>query len=279
MRKELVSKAVELTCQCLKHYWQGDAEFVLSRCAEDVLWIACAQAQYLEGLEAVREDCRVTMSELQRCHLLGQEYTVVQNTGSVCTIAGRYLTTTDESQAYFLQVQQRCTFVWELVKEELVIRHIHVSNPMGELKTDAGKTVVNEMGYMAKQYMMRHYLKQNEARRIRIPDKKEGVTHFLSPTEILYATADRRFCVLHTVKGEKIEARMSIADFADAVKEEFISVHRSYVLNVDYITQLRPYCAVLADGQEIPIPAKRFRAVREYLTAVHNLPGVPDLEK
>ena len=55
MRKELLAQAVELTRRCLERYWQGDGTFVLDRCAEDVLWIASAQSQYLEGIEAVRD--------------------------------------------------------------------------------------------------------------------------------------------------------------------------------------------------------------------------------
>lgn len=272
MRKEMVAQVVELTRQCLEHYWQGDAEFVLSRCVEDVVWIASAQSQFLEGIQQVREDCRMAMPHLQRCHLLGQEFIVIQNTGNACTIAGRYLTTTDASEDYFLQVQQRCTFVWELVKGELVIRHLHVSNPMGELKIDPGTTVVREMGYMAREYMMRHYRQQVEMRRIMVPDRKEGVTHFLAPAEIVSAAADRRFCIIQTAKGESIDARMSIAEFSQAAGAGFMAVHRSYVLNVDYITQIRPYCAVLADGQEVPIPVKKFREVREKLAVHYNTP-------
>ena len=272
MRKEQLERAVELTRECLEQYWQGDASLILSHCAEDIVWIAAAQGQYLEGLEAVRQDCAATLPDLQRCRLLGQEFTAAQNLGSVCTVAGRYLVTTDETMPYFLQVQQRCTFVWELQKGELLLRHVHVSNPLGELKTDEGSNVVGQLGPMAQQYLLRHYQEQLEARRVMILDRKEGVIHFLAPVEILYAAANRRWCTIHTVKEEVIPARMSITDFAHAVGEGFVSVHRSYVLNVAYITLVRPYCAVLENGEEIPIPVKKLREVRESLSARYGTP-------
>ena len=270
MRKELLAQAVELTRRCLERYWQGDGTFVLDRCAEDVLWIASAQSQYLEGIEAVREDCRQTLPALQRCCLMAQEFAVVQNAGNACTIVGRYFVTTDKSEDYFLQVQQRCTFVWEAVRGRLVIRHIHVSNPLGELKADEGSTVVGQMGRMANQYLLRHYRQMADARRIQTADQKEGVTYFFSPAEILMAAADRRFCTVYPVRGEAVSARMSITEFAKAAGEGFLVVHRSYVVNTAYISQVRPCCAVLVDGREIPIPAKRFREVRDRILAYYS---------
>ena len=174
MRNEQLERAVELTRQCLDQYWQGDASLILSHCAEDIVWIAAAQGRYLESLEAVRQDCAATLPDLQRCRLLEQAFTVAQNLGSICTVAGRYLVTTDETMPYFLQVQQRCTFVWELQKGGLLLRHVHVSNPLGELKTDAGSNVVGQMEPMAQKYLLRHYQEQLEARWVMISERRRA---------------------------------------------------------------------------------------------------------
>ena len=70
-----------------------------------------AEAVYCRE-EATAEDLRGTMRDLKPCHLMEQDFFVVQNSGNVCTVAGRYLVTTDERvEFFFLQVQQRCTFV------------------------------------------------------------------------------------------------------------------------------------------------------------------------
>ena len=54
MRKDILSRVLALTRECLERYWQGDAEYVLSWCAEDILWVASAQSQYLKGIQAVQ---------------------------------------------------------------------------------------------------------------------------------------------------------------------------------------------------------------------------------
>ena len=40
-------------------------------------------------------------ADLKPCHLMEQEFFVVQNSGNVCTVAGRYLVTTDERVELF----------------------------------------------------------------------------------------------------------------------------------------------------------------------------------
>ncbi len=56
------------------------------------------------------------MKELKPCHLHHQEFYAARNAGKTCTIFGRYLTTTDNETGYYLQLQQRGSFVWEILK-------------------------------------------------------------------------------------------------------------------------------------------------------------------
>ena len=58
--------------------------------------MGAVQDQYKEGFEQSAEDLRRSLLELKPCHLLHQEFSVVQNVGNACTVAGRYLTTTDD---------------------------------------------------------------------------------------------------------------------------------------------------------------------------------------
>ena len=117
------------------------------------MWTGALQSEFMEGKEAMTKDLHALKKEIKHCHMSRQEFLVVQNTGNVCTVAGRYLVTTDETEEYFLQAQQRCTCVWELIEGKPQIRHIHVSNPIGEMKVAEGEIFVNQMGKMAKKYL------------------------------------------------------------------------------------------------------------------------------
>lgn len=270
MNKKTLEEVIGLTQECLVRYWQLDPEYVINYCDDDVTWIGAVQSQFIEGKEATAQDLRNTMSELKPCHLLEQEFFVAQNCGNACTIIGRYLTTTDDSVEYFLQVQQRCTFVWEQIKGKLKIKHIHISNPMGELKLAEGEMFVNTMGKMAQKYLMNHIRTMQDTRRLTVTDNKES-THFLLLSEIMYATAHGRSCIIYTASGQEIHARMSITDFIAAAGERFTPVHRSYAVNNAYISCVQKYEAVMLDGSRIPIPVKKYREVRKALTEMHGI--------
>lgn len=268
MKKELVQEAVALTQECLTRYWQLDCEYVLRYCDKDVIWVGSLGNQFIEGWEATAADLRAAMREVKPCHLLRQEFTVVQNVGSACTVVGRYLTTTDDEVGYFLQVQQRCTFTWELEGGAWKIKHIHVSNPMGELKVSEGERFVNALGEMSKKYIQYRLASQQSGQRLVITDSL-GTTYFIMPSEILYAMASGRDCILYMMSGGEIHARMGISSFLKCVGTSFFAVHRSYVVNKAYVSRIQQYELIMADGSKIPVPMKKFREIREGLAEIY----------
>ena len=275
MNKKTLQEMVRLTQECLARYWQLDAEFVIGHFDKDVLWVGAVQDQYKEGFEQSAEDLRRSLLELKPCHLLHQEFSVVQNVGNACTVAGRYLTTTDDEVGYFLQVMQRCTFVWELVDGVPKIKHIHVSNPMGELRLADGELFPDALGQMSKQYWNERWRSVQGKKRIAVKDR-DDVVHFLSPSEVLYVMADGRNSVIRTMSAETIRARPGRRELLAELGEGFIAVHRSYALNSAYVSRIRTYEVIMTDGSKIPIPERRYKEVRERLTAVEDRAGGED---
>ena len=275
MNKKTLQEMVRLTQECLARYWQLDAEFVIGHFDKDVLWVGAVQDQYKEGFEQSAEDLRRSLLELKPCHLLHQEFSVVQNVGNACTVAGRYLTTTDDEVGYFLQVMQRCTFVWELVDGVPKIKHIHVSNPMGELRLADGELFPDALGEMSKQYWNDRWRSVQGKKRIAVKDR-DDVVHFLSPSEVLYVMADGRNSVIRTMSAETIRARPGRRKLLAELGEGFIAVHRSYALNSAYVSSIRKYEVIMTDGSKIPIPERRYKEVRERLTAVEDRAGGED---
>ena len=265
MNKQTLNQIIELSQECLTRFWHGDLDFVTKHFDKDVIWIGSVQSQFTEGIADTVTNFKDIIKELQPCHLLRQEFYIAQNLGNACTVVGKYLTTTDETADYFLQVQQRCTFVWEIVNGTPIIKHLHVSNPMGELKLAEGETFPNALGYMASRYFVQHLNSAMDKRRLIITDRKER-THFLTPGEIVYAVADKKNCIIHTLTGGTICARMSIAEFLNIAAIGFYSVHRSYVVNINYVTRIQPYEIIMANGSAIPVPVKKYTEIREVLT-------------
>lgn len=268
MTKKTIDEVIRLTQECLTRYWQLDINYIISLCDEDVVWVGALQSEFIRGKDAFLEDLESVKKELKPCHLVSQEYIVAQNTGSACTIAGRYLVTTDETVEYFLQAQQRCTFTWELVDGELKIKQLHVSNPIGELKVKEGEKFVNTVGKMAQKYLMRHIHALEDTRQFTVTDEND-VVHFLHNEDVVYVSAEGRNCCVYTLDGSEICGRLNMTEFQQICGNEFVPVHRSYVINRNYISLVQRYEVVMLDGSRIPIPVKKYKEIKDHLTELH----------
>jgi len=263
MNHKTEAKLIHLTQHLLEEYWKKKCEELLFYCAEQVLWIGAEQYEYILGLEKVRENFEELMKVLQPCWLVNSEFVVVQNSGKACTITGRYLVQTSEEAEYFLQAEQRCTFTWELIDGEPKIRHIHVSNPIGEMKIAEGQRFLNEMGRMARKYMEDKILDLSSQ-----PISIEGIdggTHFIQTANIMYAEARASYCDLIMKTGDVISAKCSLTDFEKMADPYFVRVHRSYIVNIRYLSQIQPFEVVMQNKARIPVPEKRFTEIREYI--------------
>ena len=76
--------------------------------------------------------------------------------------------------------------------------------------------------------------------------------------------------------GETLESRAVRMSFASAVgpllaNERFLHAHKSYVLNMEQINQLRARSFIMADGTEIPVPRYKYTEAKnryfDYLSA------------
>lgn len=268
MTKNQGAELVHLTQQCWERYWQLDLDFMLSHCDENVSWIGAEQDEFIIGFENVKQNFADLLHHLRSCYLLNQEFYVTQSSKNVFTVMGRYFVTTDETNDYFLQVQQRCTFVWEKKDKDFKIMHIHVSNPMGELKVAKGERFVNAVGYMANKYLEENFKKRFFGRQITVTEAN-GAVRFIYLSEIMYVKA-RRNDVTITTTDEQIDAKLSISEFMELANQKFLKVHRSYAINTDYMSKMERYTITMKNGEEIPIPMKKYNEVREEMIKMHN---------
>lgn len=267
MNKTLENEAVELTQKVLARFWQLDCEYVLGMCADDVMWIAPEQNRYMRGIEAVTNDLLSNRKELVPCHQSAAEYSVVQNCGHAVSIVGRYLVTTDDGAPFFMQVQQRCQFNWELIDGEFKIKSMYVSHPRGELAVADDESFVNALGEMASRYMEARISLKGDHRRVVFTDG-EGTTRFIPLADIVAVSAEGKRCIIHTLRGDH-EAKMSISQMQKKLGEDFIAVHRSYLANINYVSAVKPYQVCLADGRQFPIPERRYAEVHDAIMRAH----------
>lgn len=86
---------------------------------------------------------------------------------------------------------------------------------------------------------------------------------FIKTGEILYLSAEEKYVSLHTEKGAYLMRETMTRLEARLDPSKFIRIHRSYLVNVDFIKELLPeshgdYLARLKNGVELPV-SRRYR--------------------
>ncbi|MFA7416938.1 MAG: LytTR family DNA-binding domain-containing protein [Acholeplasma sp.] len=90
-------------------------------------------------------------------------------------------------------------------------------------------------------------------------------------TEIAYFESVRRILVCHTSNKQRIEYYYKISDLEQKLKEDnFILVHRSFLVNMQYILKLTKTDVYLKNGVVLPVSRNNYTTVKEKLMSYLN---------
>lgn len=80
------------------------------------------------------------------------------------------------------------------------------------------------------------------------------------PSRILYVESDRRKVRIHE-RSRTIETYAKIDDIQERLPDQFVRCHKSFLVNMDCISELRVADVILVNGEEIPVSQRRRRAL------------------
>ena len=83
----------------------------------------------------------------------------------------------------------------------------------------------------------------------------------IKETEILYVEAMGRHTFWHCI-NITIEAMTSLKEVEARLSDNFIKIHRSYIVNKTMVREVKRCSAVMENGDEIPIPYKKFVSIK-----------------
>lgn len=146
------------------------------------------------------------------------------------------------------------------------ISHIHISNPIGELKIAEDEAFPDTMGKMASHYMKEEILRLTSDRKLSVCDVN-GSLIFLQMSDVMFISALGKETVVRTLT-DCIFAKNSIKELAQQTQDCFVMTHRSYLVNPQYITAIRRYAITMQDGTELPVPRKKYDEIRRQILSV-----------
>ena len=86
---------------------------------------------------------------------------------------------------------------------------------------------------------------------------------------ILYVQSDLKYVIIHTVSGTEERLFAKLSQVEDKLNNRFVRVHKSFIVNSDYVTFVdkKEHTVVLATGEHIPISEAQYeQAMQKFRT-------------
>ena len=253
-----VKKIADRTAEILQLYYNNDIEPFLSACHEDVMWIGPADKQVIRGrknlIDAFRvekHDLKFSMNNITVIPLMTSSSTVVE-------ILAFMLVDTIWPDNSANRVNQRMQFTWVEQKGIAQIRVCFISNALKYDERDGIYPVHYDENY-------RKFVLTGETRSERIYVKGvEKTIIYLNWSRVVYVESRGNHSVIHTLDQE-FESTESMRTLQERYDNIFLKCHESYMVNPAHIQVIKRFKMVVTGGTELPIPEKKYTAVRDKL--------------
>lgn len=85
-----------------------------------------------------------------------------------------------------------------------------------------------------------------------------GKTYYIDADDVMYIEADKKYTSIRTVSGQ-IRCSKSISEFYSEIHNaHFFRTHRSYILNMKYISSIDKKTVLLSNGEKVICSAKNY---------------------
>lgn len=251
--------AAEWTRKIMEDHYMRKLDVVMDWMADDIMWIGPTHNEFVCGKE---EMGRILEKEQDVvCEIKDASYDIVWTGNDTCVTAGRLNPRTAEDTGLVLSVIQRVTFVFALREGLPKIVHLHVSNDWDGAEQD--ETFPYRAGREAFLYLQKRIAQDGDIKKLAVRD---ALHHWycIAENEILYISADHMQSVIHTLHSS-ITVPYKMSEYTEKLSGHFIRIHRSYIVNPDYVIGIKRFSAHLYNGAKLPIPQKKYTCIKRQL--------------
>ena len=255
----------DLSAELIVKYYENHYMPFLEHMDDDALWYGPAEGQFLHGREqmikvwnAEEHNLKFSLGNMKVAH--------ISSHSSFCDVMLSFHVTTHYPDNHDITLSQRILLTWcERVFEdknggktkELRILVCHISNPHAKHEDD--------FIYPNRFHDVIHQtrIEPLHGRRIHFHGLDRSDYFILSDTIIrIEAAHGGKHSIVVTAENE-VEVASTITKLEKQYGKLFLRCHQSYLVNPDYITNIRRFKVTLSDGTELPIPEKKYTAFRD----------------
>ncbi len=245
----------ELTKELFHAHYAGNLEQWFSYLCSDSIYLGTGEP-LLFGKDAIQEHFRDFSGKVS--NILQEEYYPVAMGDQAAQVCGLIIV---ESSSGLFRVINHFTIGFRIIGGEIKMILQHNSYEyMRQGESDALKMNVNTM-----QFVRNLLLGQPAVQRIPIHSGTQ--TLYINPNTIMYVQSQRNRTELFCI-DRAISCNSSIGELSRILPKEFYPLHRSYLVNTQYIVAIRRFEAELLSGICIPIPALTYQQARQDLNRI-----------
>lgn len=117
---------------------------------------------------------------------------------------------------------------------------------------------------------IRQHLENSEEQIRRIVIKKAGKIHVISTDDVHYLEAQDDYVMVYTSEGRFLKQQTMKFFETHLDPEQFIRIHRSYMVNIRAIERIEPYektnfILILRDGSKVPVSRNGMQVLKDKL--------------
>lgn len=117
---------------------------------------------------------------------------------------------------------------------------------------------------------LRIHLAESDEKMHRVVIKKSGKIHVISTKNITYLEAQDDYVMIYTDEGKFLKQQTMKFFEKHLDSEQFVRVHRSYIVNISTIERIEPYeksnyILILKDGNKVPVSRSGMQVLKENL--------------
>ena len=261
-----VQECVEKSLYITNEYYANNIEPYFESMADNVIWHGPAIGQHIVGRKKMREAWEQSPNPLT--FSLGDiEAQYVQLSPTSCEVMLMFVVTTHYPNGDNIPLLQRIQLSWAedvLVNENkhkervLRIHMIHISNPVEQHSAD---TIYPE-----------HYneiYKQAEPA-LQVPRISlrgaDNAFYVMAISSVIWVqTTPDQHCMIH-LRNRTLRVKGPIYEIEKQTKGLLVRVHASYLVNPLDVTSIWRFKLSLSDGTILPIPEKKYTAIKKILT-------------
>ncbi|MFI3327300.1 MAG: LytTR family DNA-binding domain-containing protein, partial [Clostridia bacterium] len=195
--------------------------------------------------------------------MMNEEFSLIYKSTTCYIVCAKFNLATKTEHDTIINTHTRLTIAWKYIGDELKLAHVHGSNAQDIPLISTNKNEKNAQNTDFMEYLS-SIDEHNYSKKLSFRDVSGAYMYFLE-NEILYLKADLQNTYLHT-KNKTIRIPGVLSETSKNLPENFYRIHKSFVVNANFVKSLKRYIVTLIGDEELPISKDKFIAFREFIS-------------